>query len=105
MMEINSLTTQLLISLRKIKNERQGGGDCYLFGSALTQNNPRDIDLLLVYDYDKIDLTSVLILKKKLCRVLGEDLGKNIDLCSLSKSESIQSSFIVEENCQFLISL
>jgi hypothetical protein len=103
MMEINSLTTQLLISLRKIRNEYQGEGDCYLFGSALAQNDPRDIDLLLVYDYDIIDLIKVSIFKKKLCQVLEEDLGKKIDLCTLSKSEVIQSNFIVEENCQFLL--
>ena len=105
MKEINSLTTQLQIGLRKIRNEHQDGGDCYLFGSALTQNDPRDIDLLLVYDYSKVDLMKVSILKKKLCQVLGEDLGKKIDLCALSKSEAIQSNFIVEENCRFLVSL
>ncbi len=64
MKELNSLTTQLLISLKKIRTKHQDEGDCYLFGSALTHNNPHDIDLLLVYDPSRIDLTQSFNLKK-----------------------------------------
>ena len=102
---INSLITHLLISLRKVKNEYPGMGDCYVFGSALTQNTPSDIDILLVYDHDKTDLTMISLLKTRLCQVVEEDLGKRVDLCALSKPEVVQSNFVVDENCRFLFSL
>ena len=105
MMEKNSLITRLLTSLRKIKNEYPGVGDCYVFGSILTQSAPHDIDMLLVYNLDKIDLAGVSVLKTLICQIIEGDLDKRVDLCALSKSEVVQSNFIHEENCQFLFSL
>lgn len=99
------LITHLLRSLKKIKNDLSGLGDCYLFGSVLTQENPRDIDILIIYDHYKINLTSVSLLKKKLRQSVERDLDKKVDLCTLSKSEAVQSNFVVEEKCQFLLSL
>lgn len=105
MTERNLLIMRLLTSLERIKDECSGLGDCYIFGSILTQIAPGDIDILIVYDSNKTDLSNISVLKKKLYQAITGDLGKQIDLCTLSQSEAIQSNFIVEENCQFLFSL
>lgn len=71
--------------------------ELFLFGSALTQYNPRDIDLLMVYDIDSISIEKVINIRKKLTKILQEKMLRPVDICALSNHEVKTNSFIKDE--------
>lgn len=95
--------TSLITSLQKIVNpiylKYINEYNFYIFGSILYKKEPNDIDLLIVYDQTKVDITEVIRLKHKLIRAINKTIKKKIDVCTLSYSEASQSNFIMEENC------
>ena len=93
---------QLLPFLKRIANQLYGyyGGPVYLVGSALTDENPRDIDIKVVvsrkdferlfgnYDHFAVEYSTGefgdvawkwVDDRLKRCRILSEEIGQNID--------------------------
>lgn len=69
----------------------------YLFGSILNKEKPRDIDLLMVYNYDLVSLKSVLKLKNEIVNYLNESFFIGVDLLLLSIEEELEVNFIKGE--------
>ncbi len=70
----------------------------FVFGSVLTKSDPRDIDLLLVYNSQSLKISDVINIRKKLRKILQKEIHKSIDICILSESEAVTNPFIKEEN-------
>lgn len=71
--------------------------ELFLFGSALTQSNPRDIDLLMVYNIDSIRIEKVINIRKRLTKILQEKMQRPVDICALSNREAKTNPFIKDE--------
>ncbi len=96
MMVNNSWITYIQMIVKKINlvgNDIQ----LFLFGSALTQPDPRDIDLLMVYNIDSINIKKVIDIRKKLTKILQEKMQIPVDICALSNCETKTNSFIKDE--------
>ncbi|XKO54122.1 hypothetical protein ACI2WT_15150 [Lysinibacillus fusiformis] len=76
----------------------------FLFGSAKIKGLPNDLDILLIYDNQMIDLENLLNLKKELMKFLFY-LSSNIefDLTILSIEEEAEINFIKNEEAIFII--
>jgi len=70
----------------------------FVFGSVLTKSDPRDIDLLLVYNSQSLKISDVINIRKKLRKILQKETQKPIDICILSEDEALTNPFIKEEN-------
>lgn len=70
----------------------------FVFGSVLTKSDPRDIDLLLVYNSQSLKISDVINIRKKLRKILQKETQKSIDICILSEDEVVTNPFIKEEN-------
>ena len=92
---INSLITNLKNEIDKdlIVNIK-----IYLFGSAKSSNNYNDIDLLIVYKDNAVNIHDILLLRKKLADKLESIYKVEIDICILSKQENEETKFIEKEN-------
>ncbi len=69
------------------------GFELYLFGSCLYSHTPHDLDLLLVYDQEKVDAYTAFTMRRKFREEFENELGMVCDLCLLSHHEAIQSRF------------
>ncbi|WHX40606.1 hypothetical protein QNH36_23715 [Mesobacillus sp. AQ2] len=69
----------------------------YLFGSILHKENPRDIDLLMVYNQHLISIKSVLNLKNEIVNYLNGISPIQVDLLLLSLEEELEVNFIKSE--------
>jgi predicted nucleotidyltransferase len=74
----------------------------YLFGSAKTKRIINDIDILLIYDNEKISIEYLLKLKNDITKFLFS-LSSDLDLLILSKEEEIEINFIKSEEALFII--
>ena len=86
----------------KKKNLLDDGIKLYIFGSALYESDPKDIDLLLGYDSNRMELNQIIKVRKKLKQVIGEHLQKKIDICLLSLIELTSNSFIEDEGAKLI---
>lgn len=76
---------------------REYGINFHLFGSILKKENPRDLDILMIYDQDLINLKSVLKLKNEIVNYLKENSFSEVDLLLLSIEEELEVNFIKSE--------
>jgi predicted nucleotidyltransferase len=77
----------------------------YLFGSALEKSNPEDIDILLVYDAERITINRALRIRDELHDYLALCLDRNADISLLSNREEVQTKFIETENAKEILIL
>jgi hypothetical protein len=69
-------------------------GELFVFGSWLTSQTPKDLDLLFVYDETVCSPQAAVAVRHTL-KQCGASLGfLNIDVVLLSRAESIQCRFI-----------
>jgi hypothetical protein len=89
--------------LRAMKNAKRVvdavGGKLFVFGSALTHERPRDLDLLLVYDANRITAGEACAARSTLRAVL-ETFSAPMEICLLSAREAESSKFVEEECCR-----
>jgi predicted nucleotidyltransferase len=88
--------------VNNIDNLENNRVNFYIFGSILQSDQPRDIDLLIVYDESTISPKDIIKLKHKLDKMIGQEIGKQADICMLSLVEVAQSKFLSEEKCRVL---
>ncbi len=76
----------------------------FLFGSAKNKELPSDLDILLIYDNQMLDIENLLNLKKELNKFLFY-LSSNIeiDLTILSVEEEAEIDFVKNEEAIFII--
>ena len=95
MLDRSSLRT----SLRRLALERLSGRaesiEFFLFGSALREPAPADIDLLVVYARRHISPQEALSFRES----IRNSLSDNLDVCLLSDVEARTNPFIREEGC------
>jgi len=72
----------------------------YIFGSGLYKTQPRDIDLLVVYDTQKISVQEVLALRNELSKEVFFKFGVSAHICLLSAKEGEYQIFIAQEKAQ-----
>ena len=77
-----------------------GAFDLFLFGSAVRESTPGDIDLLLVYDSHFVTLRRAVSVKIHLATILEGATGLPVDIVLLSRDEEAQSGFSVLEQAQ-----
>ncbi len=81
------------------------GVSLFLFGSALRQSEPQDIDLLIVYDKTRVDIALARSMRIGLSHAVAADFGLAADVCLLTKEEASESDFIQAERCEMLWSV
>ena len=95
-----------ITALKKIINhllEEKEHIRLYLFGSALTCNNPTDIDILVTYDSYKISVEKIIEFRKKMKSEIRAEIGKEADICLLSLKEEERVRFIESEHCSQIL--
>ena len=73
----------------------------FLFGSVLYSENPRDIDILIVYA-SSLKPTGALHFRAKLIKKLKKYVTIPIHVVLLSQTEERELEFIKRENCRLL---
>jgi hypothetical protein len=71
----------------------------YVFGSWLRVQNPRDLDLLLVYDSDKCSDRQIIGLRKSLREASPRLTGLPAHITALTIEEEREISFIRSNSC------
>ena len=75
------------------------GGKLFVFGSALTHRRPQDLDLLLVYDGNRITPAEACTARSTL-RAALKRFAVPMEICLLSVREAESSNFVEEESCR-----
>lgn len=86
--------------LKKIKNCKIS---LYLFGSAKTKKNPNDLDILLIYEQNRLGFEELLRVKKEIMEFLICNFQLEIDLLILSDEEEAEVNFIGSEEAILII--
>jgi predicted nucleotidyltransferase len=68
----------------------------YLFGSARYDSDPRDVDLLLVYDR-RLSPSDAIRLRTELVGLLSDAVTPPLDVALLSLAEAADSNFVRSE--------
>jgi len=103
MREENLLITNLQREIRQgLREDYQLGIEIFCFGSVLHKAKHKDIDLLIVYDKNRIDVSRAIQIRKRLVKVISRELEMNTDICLLSKEEDKQSRFSESERARKL---
>jgi len=77
----------------------EGFEEIYIFGSILcTEKHPRDIDILLIYDFFKIDLIER---RENIGRVIEKQMDLPVDITMLSCVEKEETHFMALINNKF----
>ncbi len=97
MMVKNSYITYIQMIVKRINLFSNDDIELFLFGSALMQSNPRDIDLLMIYNIDSIKIERVINIRKNLKKLLQEKMRISLDICALSNYEAKTNPFIKDE--------
>jgi hypothetical protein len=91
--------------LRALKNAKtvidDAGGKLFLFGSALVLIESGDIDLLFVYDKNRITAGEACSARRTLNAILAGG-GKPVSICLLSNVEAESSTFTSDEGCRLI---
>lgn len=69
--------------------------DLYIFGSSLSQANPRDIDLLLVIDENVVHPKDAYLLAQPLSMTVEEATSRPVDMTILTRKEHSRSEFVL----------
>jgi hypothetical protein len=75
------------------------GWQIYIFGSYLTAEDPKDIDVLAAYDSTKISHEVAFDRLESVARAIGIVAGRPVHLTVLSANEVAQVGFVGEESC------
>ena len=77
--------------------------EVYIFGSAISKDDPNDVDVLLVYDEQRLE--NLRIAKVRLATSLGQLLPSSaFHFTTLSNTELVQTNFLDRVNAlKFLI--
>jgi predicted nucleotidyltransferase len=70
------------------------GIELYLFGSVLTSERPKDVDLVIVYDPSLVDVDKAIAIRQSLRSGIHEVAGVPADILLLSTSEVEQTNFL-----------
>jgi len=74
----------------------------YLFGSSLTNDQPSDVDLLIVYDEKNISIMKVLNLRRKLQSSFMFEFNKKLDVILFSNTEDSCNNFRHREKADYI---
>jgi predicted nucleotidyltransferase len=99
-MEHYTMTMMDLITTNLQKKTDQlslAGFKFYLFGSSIYSSLANDIDILIEYDEQTINISDALKLRAELADSLSNEFQSKIDICLLSKAENSQTEFILKE--------
>lgn len=88
--------------MKEEKEKLKEGINIYVFGSSLEDNEPNDLDLLLVYDSDRIEIDKILRIRTYLYNKLNKLFMIPIDLSILSIQEEKELNFIECESAKEL---
>lgn len=91
---VNSIVMNLL---KKNNITELIGIKIFIFGSALHKPQYSDIDLLIEYDNELVDIWTILGLRDKISNQLSNVLNTTIDICLLTIKENNETEFIVRE--------
>jgi predicted nucleotidyltransferase len=80
---------------RERLGERLGALQFYLFGSALSEPDPADMDVLVVYEKSRVSVPEILALRRE----ISAAHGSRIDVTLMSDEEARTNSFISDERC------
>ncbi|SKB01328.1 hypothetical protein SAMN04244570_2679 [Sporosarcina newyorkensis] len=99
------MITLLRGSVNNLKKENvlYSNLDFYLFGSLLYTNSPNDIDLIIVYNKDKISIQDILLLRKHLYCSFFNEFKITLDITLLTKQEEKSLNFIQTEKAISLL--
>jgi hypothetical protein len=75
----------------------------YLFGSFLYSINPNDIDLLIVYNKERVKHEQILELRKNICSKVIEVSHIKLDVTILDVIEEKEFGFINKVNAEEII--
>jgi predicted nucleotidyltransferase len=67
--------------------------EIFLFGSANQSKEHNDIDLLIVYDQNTVNIQKILRLRQRVAKKLEITYNIQIDICLLSKKENEEIKF------------
>ncbi len=82
---------------KKTDNYLNQSLDIYLFGSAIYSITPNDIDLLVVYDAEKVSIQEALDFRKDLGLLIANIFNLPSHICLLSNKEKEYRIFITQE--------
>jgi predicted nucleotidyltransferase len=66
----------------------------WLFGSACSDNDSRDIDILIVYDPGTLSVTNAIDFRRKLAEAIFAATRRPTDILLLSQDEFVQTAFL-----------
>jgi predicted nucleotidyltransferase len=75
------------------------GSSVYVFGSALSSAQPKDIDILVVYDPMVCSPSRAYAYHEQFLNQLAEMIELPIDITLLSKTEADETRFVESESC------
>lgn len=81
---------KIQLSLRKVPEKI----DLFIFGSYLKSKNPRDVDLLVIYDSNFYSGSSIFDNCLSLINIIQEKCGLPVDVTYLSINEEIETGFL-----------
>src|SRR4051812_22403346 len=73
--------------LPNVNADGSSGTEVWLFGSACSYSNPRDIDILIAYDPLILSTASAIDLRGRLAEAVFADTGQLADILLLSRDE------------------
>ena len=95
----------IIMNHQKIKTELKLVDEIsiFIFGSLLQKKQSHDIDLLVLYNKEKISTQAILLYRINLAKAMEKEYGIFCDICLLSFDEEKQVSFAKHEKAIKLI--
>jgi predicted nucleotidyltransferase len=100
--EASSFITRLAHAIEAIAAEFDGLVEVWLFGSALSSDQPADIDLLVVYRQDLLAPTAAASLREPVRHAVRQISDLDAHIVILNQSESAETSFAEHEGARLL---
>lgn len=72
--------------------------EIHLFGSALTKDDPRDLDILIVYNKRKLSIDDAIRVRHETQRMIQTCSRLPVHVCFLSHDELMTSDFATREH-------
>lgn len=66
----------------------------YIFGSVVYSDNPKDIDIAIIYDNQYVSIVEAIEYRKEIIAILSEMNSMPIDSILLSKEEEKEMAFL-----------
>ena len=96
MLGIDTLTIFLQKNVKKI-DDGLVEVKVYAFGSILFSCNPRDVDLVVIFDPATVSVDSILEFRENLRRSAIRAFDVRFDVCLLTEAEARNNSFLEDE--------